>query len=141
MLRLMDELDFVAEYPSRSVPGTHAWRLKERGLQQLYSASRFSSSTNMFEVRPLPLEDLTSYELLATLRDRGWEWREWIPPSRRKKTNEVLAIAYTSDSEKVWFSTAAEVSHGYLHCLCDSEARNQLFIISIFYFSFSLFPF
>ena len=85
----------------------------------------------VFAVRPLPLADLTSYELVATMKTDGWAWKQRLPPSSAaKKEKDLMPIGYVHGEAKLWFSTPSQVSRTYLLCLCNAEAGSLLDIIS-----------
>jgi len=72
----------------------------------------------------VPLQDLSSYQLMRILHDKGWRWDMWIPTKRRSKAQrQALPVAYELGAEKVWFSSTTRVSKYYLVCLLMAEER------------------
>ena len=79
----------------------------------------------------LPLEDATALELIVALETQTFEWRPWIPKSKRKKT-QVLPIGYTPGDERLFFTNpciTSVVNTAYLLALLraeDQQPANQL---------------
>ena len=82
----------------------------------------------------IPLEDYTSYELILHLRQEGFTWQQWIPPSQRKK-GIVLPVDYRIGAAKLFFSNAQStlpICPKYLQCLAKAEDYTGVFQIFSF---------
>lgn len=97
------------------------WILNEQGVRSVFSANSVHSARRVFEVRTVPLADMTSYELSRVLHDKGCSWKEWLPPSRCTAASGKMPLGYDRTSPKVWYSKRGQVSQLYLRCLCGAE--------------------
>ena len=90
--------------------------------------ARLTKSCKLFEVReniPLdgPLDGVTHFELLRVLCQQGWEWRVWLPPSRRPKRSDIVD-SYVRGEPKRWHSSIASLpAKAYLVALLKSQAQ------------------
>ena len=97
------------------------WTLTLEGANEMMGSKALSSPQPFFRIRDcIALEDMTEYELIKTLQDRGWSWCLWVPPSKRRKKDPPLPIGYRRHDPLVYYSTA-KVQCGYLIALAKSE--------------------
>ena len=69
------------------------------------------------------LENRTSMELMLMLENDGFEWKNWVPPARRKK-DMVFPISYTPGDAKIFFSVGTSsipICSNYMMCLLKAE--------------------
>ena len=97
------------------------WTLTLEGANEMMGSKALSSPQPFFRIRDcIALEDMTEYELIKTLQDRGWSWCLWVPPSKRRKRDPPLPIGYRRHDPLVYYTTA-KVQCGYLIALAKSE--------------------
>lgn len=80
--------------------------------------------------RGMPLEDLTSYELILMLNDGGWTWRP-LTPRAKALSHDLVA----SPRELVWFSGAATQREYLLALLKGLELHEQYGITLILHYA------
>ncbi len=66
--------------------GGNSWFFTQAGIAATTRLSIVSAPRLVFEGRrDLPLENLTTYELVMKLKDDAWTWQLWVPPSGRRR--------------------------------------------------------
>ena len=97
------------------------WRLTMQGQQALRTCSLVERPTPLFQLRDdLAIEDMSLFELQLSLANAGWQWREWLPPSKRKRVDALIPAAYAPGDAKIWYSTL-DVLKVYLIALLRAE--------------------
>ena len=100
------------------------WSFTELGTKELTSCLRLSAPSRVFQLREgIPLQDKTTYELMMSLQEEGWEWQRWVPPSKRTRRMAIMGRtfdAYCRDGQKVWYSTDVP-SNSYMAVLLQAE--------------------
>ena len=67
------------------------WYFTDKGTKQLTTCSKLENPSRVFRIREhLPLQERSTYELMIAMQEAGWEWRRWMPPSKRTRR---MAIA------------------------------------------------
>ena len=92
-------------------------------MQHIYQIAHLHSAAKVYTYpsEHRALADCSAYELALILDGKGFQWQEWIPPSRRSKNAAPLPIAYYPGEAQVWVSTPATFNKNYLIALCRSE--------------------
>ena len=106
---------------SRSTQPT--WALTKKGCEQVRTYMQLEKPSKVFVVRrQLALNDLSEYELMILLKEDGWQWQQWLPPSQRPKRLMDKFVPYRLDplEPKIWYSTA-ELRSPYMKVLLDAE--------------------
>ena len=112
-------LDFLSE--AGVVECCHdSWRLTGLGMQRLSHGLKLERPFKVCQRREVPIADMTTYELIVLLRERGWVWNLWVPKSKRP-AHLVLPEAYVPGSAKVWFSPGISVVWPYLAVLAQVD--------------------
>ena len=85
------------------------WFLTCAGAEQLTSCTRLKNPAQLFQVRGhLKLEDRTTYELMMLLQEESWQWRRWVPVSKRTRRLSLAGHTfdeYRKGQPKLWYST------------------------------------
>ena len=101
------------------------WFLTQDGVRRVVSCRRLIRPSCVFQLRrDIPLLDLSGFELAVALRERGWEWNRWQPPSARSRRNVDLFVAYRRDGVMRWFSTK-DPCMVYMAVLLDAERLSR----------------
>ena len=93
------------------------WKLTHEGAVAIGYRHALSSPVPFSQPRPLPLEDMTAFELMATLHADGWTWS--LLPKTMAARNELRfsLIAEGDPSPRIWYTAGTTVSRAYLLCL------------------------
>ena len=113
-LEVLAELE-VRGLASRTQQGVDAWCLTDKGLQCIQLATALSGGQPALRARALPLEDLTTFELLRRLQACGWEPCLFTP--QRRKANRPPP--YEAGGRKVFWALSTQKTwrHTYLLAL------------------------
>ena len=99
--------------------------------QGLFMTTRLGSPEPVFKIRAdLPYDQMSNYELIHCLTDRGWKWQKWVPKAARKKS-ATIPLKYIPGGEKIWLSGSL-TSKGYLRCLVFSQDSTSPTIVQLF---------
>ena len=100
--------------------------LTSKALASLDYGPILTEAANVAEVRNLPLEDCTTYELMLKLRESGFQWRRMPTESKSR-----LALEYCrNESPKLWYS-GLRVVREYALCLLKAEELQDMGILAI----------
>ena len=101
------------------------WRFSEAGMRQLEFATAVEASHQVFKRRPdVAIEDNTPWEFALALREQGWVWQPWLPPSSRTTKTQLACFipeGYVVGDKKICSSTCSGTSKLYLLCLLRAE--------------------
>ena len=93
------------------------WFFTQVGVSRLATAERLEHRRAVFEPRSdVSIMSSTPYELMLVMREEGWTWRLWTPPSARTKKSLPICAGYAPGQAKVWCSTIVP-SVSYMRCL------------------------
>ena len=101
------------------------WFFTDAGAQRLRTAALPTKPQQVFALRVgEDLEQLTVFELVMTLRNSGWQWELWVPPSGLTRRVAGKFTAYAEGQPKIWYSGMA---HGprYMMALLRAETLFQ----------------
>ena len=103
----------------------HGWALTRSALRPLTPVLITSSPERAFEIRTrLALCERTDWELFEQLVSSGWRWRQWVPPTQRRKKTLPIPVAYAVGDDQVFFTTPREVHRSYLLALLQAQDRH-----------------
>lgn len=89
------------------------WRFTSYGAHALLPARVVHSPFPAIHVRGgVPFAEMSSYELLRSLTERGWVWQQ--KPKRRPP-------AFSPGSPKVFYTSSLELPHAYALCLLQAD--------------------
>ena len=103
--------------------GDRRWYLTEQGQRAMTNVIELGEASQVFAIRSnIPVLQYTSFELMQTLREKGWTWQPWIAPSARKKKSKGTEppLHYLPGGEKIWCSTG-KAQRQHLLCLLQAE--------------------
>ncbi len=68
------------------------WRLTGEGLRSLRGCSTLTERRRVFDPPAADgvLEDMTTFELVESMKAQGWTWAHWVPPSARRRKHLAL---------------------------------------------------
>lgn len=100
------------------------WLLTAQCMSNMQAWTNVKRSRRIFAVRDdMPNETLTRYELVNILQQQGWEWRLWLPKSKRRKRGAPIPAGYIKGQPKVWFSSVSSLQpKAYFLVLLAAEA-------------------
>ena len=102
--------------------GGLGWSLTDLGKQRLSFGWTLERPTLVCMPREIPIADKTEWELVHALREDGWVWQRWVPPSQRRKRGPVQPEAYYLGEPKIWFTSGTSVCWSYLCVLLQAPA-------------------
>ena len=101
VLRAMEH----AGLASRSEDRADRWFYTDSCKVHFRSVFELASPERVFAVRShLALKDLTGFELMTTLGDRGWQWRAWVPKSQRRRNDPETYQPQRQHAPLIWYS-------------------------------------
>ena len=105
------------------------WKLTHEGAVAIGYRHALSSPVPFSQPRPLPLEDMTAFELMATLHADGWTWS--LLPKTMAARNELRfsLIAEGDPSPRIWYTAGTTVSRAYLLCLTRGPSLFDEFVV------------
>ena len=66
------------------------------------------------------LDTATKYGLLCLMKNEGWQWQMWKPPSKRKK-HDLIPIVYLPGYSRTFYTTP-HAAAAYMRCLIEADA-------------------
>eukprot|EP00969_Alexandrium_andersonii_P332336 14686135-Alexandrium_andersonii.AAC.1 len=124
LLRMWSSKGLVRAFP---VGDTERWVFDDSARDQLRAGVRLSQMSNMMVPRPIKAEDLTVFELMQSLEDRGWECKAAATVEDKR-----LARREPYDPEKgnrTWWvlegQAYAKLNRKYLYLLLSSESASD----------------
>ena len=100
------------------------WHLTDKATKQLTTCSKLENPSRVFRVREhLPLQERSAYELMMAMQEAGWEWRRWVPPSKRTRRMAIAGDTfddYSRGGRKLWYSNESP-SRCYMLALLNAE--------------------
>lgn len=91
------------------------WRLTTLGAHNLEFRGRLCDPRALSEPRPLPIENLSSFELMSCLLSQGWT-RRALPPLVAAR-RQLRFIITDPECPRAWYSIQLTVQRPYLVCL------------------------
>ena len=102
--------------------GWSLWELTEAGKERLMISAYLSGGLKALQPRAVPVQDMSTFELLHTLQDAGWSA---CTPQKKGMRRAKLAYA-GAEPLHIYVSLASEaVSHGYLLALLLHHTHKQ----------------
>ena len=122
VLQVLHHLQALRYVCCTDIAGRESWVLTVAGLQALKSCAKLGSPSGALSLREhIPTQDRSVYELIDMLQANDWQWRPWVPKSKRRRRDGHIPESYVPGDAKVWFSTA-HVGRSYLVALLSAEA-------------------
>ena len=100
-----------------SASAGQGWQLTEQAMERLVYGRALFNERAVFIDRGLPVREMTAYELLASLRKKGWAWRLWVPPSQRKRATAAVVQGYRPGDAKLYFTSSTAACEEYFRAL------------------------
>ena len=102
--------------------GRECWQLTIAGLRAMQTCAKLRNPRLALTTREsVPVQQRSVFELINMLIADGWEWRAWLPKSKRRRRHGQYPDKYVPGEAKVWFSTAHVGRHYLLALLCAED--------------------
>ena len=96
------------------------WFLTSHGHSLTTSAYRLTRPEQVFEIEDHSrYDEMSTFNLVMLMVEHGWEWKKWLPASKRKKTH-AMQDSYKDGGAKVWYSGKLP-STKYMMCMLQAE--------------------
>ena len=125
--RSLLEFGFVvaAVDPAASPSPTNRFRFTPEGIREVRSKDLYTKSHGLFEVRELPLPQLTPFEMARRLQAEGWEWKLFP-----KAPKDRLSLQHdTSLAIGCYYTVGNNFIGPYLQCLLSAADLREKFDI------------